>query len=612
VQHFANYTVGSGQTWMISSPTTIIATGHVEIDGTVVIGPGGSLAIFARSVTISGSIEPAAITAASAARMQTARRFPLASPAALPPNVIVSDTVVVASGATLRGGGSGSDGGIDIAAQSPSGTVTIEGNLLAQNGAPATTSSPPLTPGGAQAGGAVEIGTQAAIGTAGGLAALAGTQISAFEPASVNLTASADIGAGNGGAGYSDVNGALAGTTVTLNGTDGAPGGNVDIAAGTITMNAPLVAAGDGGRGGSAGVDSSGAHFSMPVDGKSVGQAGLNVVGTVGGGGNGGNVNLSGAVKGSLGIGGGGGGTGVFSARAGNGGPGGNGGTTVVIMHGDGSAGTPSAGPPIVFRGSMGFRNGGSGGNATTEIAGGNGGSVSLSGPGLANYRITFQNYANAGDGYGSCLVLPIPAKGTNGGTAANLSDAHTPYSATNSFNGGSGGDGETEGGVGTPAGTDDNGKKIGTDGQPGILCGIGTPPTATPTPTPTPTPAPSPSPSPSPTPAPSPTAVPSPTPSSLYGQLTVAPTTATTSYTSTQSFTVAEPGFTGVFQVVIGGPCSLAPPAPSGPGPQAEVATYTGGAIMSGQMGCVFQFTGPNASGTGSVSATYTAYFTP
>jgi hypothetical protein len=611
VQHVGSFTVPAGQTLIVSIPTAIFATGHVEIDGTIAFSGAGSLAIFGPSVTVAGTIGTRPVGAAARRGRRPARgakRIPAdASAGAGPGLLIASDNLDLQAGAYVD-----APGPCEIAALTDSGTITIAGELTAHSGADASASAPPGTAPGATPGGSVQIGTAQALADVIAVSTRAGTPVTPAEPNLV--TVSGKIFGGNGGDGYDDVEGSVSGTTVTLSASDGAAGGIVAIVAETVNIAGGTLDGGFGGAGGSAGTDFV-EVFATQVDGTGENAPGDDLVATVGGGGNGGNVSIVAEVLGAAAeeLGGDGGDNGILTAaRAGNGGPGGNGGSTNITLRAHGSNGTPAP-PPPAFSTTISLNGGGSGGSSnTSSVPGGSGGAVAIGGPGtFGNVAIAFTNYANGGDGYGICRVTP-PGPGTNGGKAMSLVDNFLPYGAKNSFNGGNGGDGNPTFGDGMPAGKDQTGKKIGLDGTSGVIC-VGIEPTPTPTPSPTPRATPVPSPTPSPTPG-VPTPTPTPTPvGSIYGPLIVNPSSGKSSSGATQTFTVTQTGYAQQWGVSIGGNCSINPAVPSGPGPVNVVVSHTGPPVAAGnQDSCIIVFSGPTPTGNGgSVTATYTATFT-
>jgi hypothetical protein len=565
VLNVPNLTVASGATLTLSAPTIYISTGAVEIDGTVVLAAGASIAIFAPQITIKGTIGAASLAASSSRRITSTRR-PSDTPLHLQPNMLLSDNIIID-----QQGGLTASPGIDLAAQSPGGTMTISGGLSTADGASATALSP-ATPGGN-----IEIGTAAAIDDVRTAALAAGFITAAFAPASVTI--SGQLHAGFGGNGYNDPSGVVNGGSVTVTGTDGAAGGNIEISAGSLTAAAATLQAGGGGFGGSAGPFPGGfgpgagqLAFATPVDGVGQGSAGLNLVATTGKGGAGGSVTIPATTSGQPRSmrGGLGGANGNANVRAGNGGPAGRGGTTMLIVGGYGSNGAPAINlpPPLVT--AILLTGGGSGGAAAPAgVNGGSAGAVTLSGSGLAGATIVIANYANAGRGFGTCSSPDVPNTGSNAGAPASLTDGKLPYTATNSFNGANGGDGLTAGGSGTLGGTDDTGKKIGTDGVKGAVC----PP---------------------------------------YGPLVINPPSGTSSFAVTQTFTATQTGWKQTWGVSITGNCSIAPATPSGPGPTNVVVSHTG-APLTAQDNCLVILSGPTPTGTGqSVDAFYRATFTP
>jgi hypothetical protein len=470
-----DFIVKAGQTETVTGNLGVFASDKIEVDGTLRVRPGVTLGLFSKGfVTINGIITSAS---ASASQNSRASHDVMPAPASAPIHVfVVGDNTNIGEDSKLDEPKPGE--GIAFVTTTSGGQITLGGSMELPNGADGTDAADPGTPGGAQPGGSVEIGTQSAIDLVKEVSKQFGQTITAAAPAKVEVTGT--IHAGNGGRGFSDVNGKRLSPSQLLTAGDGAHGGDVVIVAKEIVIRSgATVTAGDGGDGGYTGYDPvTGKQFNASVDGQGPDHAGLNLVAHLGKGGDGGKVSLRGNDHGVGHAGSGGSAGELILARAGNGLQGAAGGFTDVEaaipgMNGDGK---PAARNKLAI---IDLRGGGSGAPGTDpKTPGGPGGSVAIDGPkGFQVQSLDFQKYANGGSGFNGCNTKPT-VSGSNGGNSQGFNNPgkltyKIPFN--DSFNGGAGGDGSPVAGSGGTAGTDSaTGAKIGTDGSNGKTCPLG------------------------------------------------------------------------------------------------------------------------------------------
>lgn len=171
----------------------------------------------------------------------------------------------------------------------------------------------------------------------------------------------------------------------------------------------------------------------------------------------------------------------------GNGGPGAKGGELRMIIGSHSARGNitvpagvtvePSPANPGTFN-TVNISGAANGGNATDPSqSGGAGGSIVVRGSDAAAASasvrtITLDNVSNGGTGYNGCVVRP-KVDGTHGGPAGQLQRKQTPMTHSKSFNGGKGGDGHDDQGIGGAAGRDleNAGALLGAHGVGGVDC---------------------------------------------------------------------------------------------------------------------------------------------
>lgn len=293
--------------------------------------------------------------------------------------------------------------------------------------------------------------------------------------------------AGGGGLGFDSEQGTVHGTlnpcidrgsgdraVIESRGGNGGNGGTVRLLAKQVVVKRSTVLPGYGGTGGHA--------YDKAVGRPLPGHGGIDVLAWSGDGGAGGGIFIEGHYTGQPIRAGRAGEAGIVIAAAGNGGPSCDGGRTTVLLGRPGELGAskgegtePPRVGPFSRAGDITLANGGNGGPAEDRNhAGGNGGFVGL---GIQDRRknhpldppvnfnccyvshITVHNYANGGAGFSGCAASPA-VNGTDGGTGGRLFAGKfqgsplrkfpelpdLTLSATDSFNGGPGGDGDPVG----------------------------------------------------------------------------------------------------------------------------------------------------------------------
>ncbi|MBV8722552.1 MAG: hypothetical protein JO277_10400 [Candidatus Eremiobacteraeota bacterium] len=464
-----HWLVPEAETLKVDGNLAVFASQEIDVEGALEIEkPGISLALFAPTIIINGGIgsgykgttltgqsKVADVISGCDVRLLSASRVASAQG---------DDLAVSASGPACRlyvgtnsalGGGLGLDG-------------------TAQQGLRDATD-----------GGSLYVGTKYAIDAAEHLARGDGVKRKAYEPATVVLGDGAILYGGSGGNGGS-VNGVYvpppADRWIFQPGIGG-DGGSVFIAAGKLEAlpgmpAGAIVAGGNGGTGGGAALS----KYDQ-LNGTSAHADGYDAKVIEGSGGQGGSVDVASNTPNFHYEAGNGGNAGTVTVAGGNGAqtPVGNGGNLTLNfgLIGDSGEGTRNprqephdgAYPPITFVGGE----GGTAPNGTTA-AGGNGGTLTVFGPGKVlpqGYQVTIGDFGDAGFGQSAC-----GSAGARGGNGGNLTLEHGVTLANidllvghSYFNGGNGGFGTPPGSGGTGGIVNTTGAKIGQDGMAGSQC---------------------------------------------------------------------------------------------------------------------------------------------
>ena len=489
-----DFIVAAGTTATATGNLKVLASGKIQIDGTLLMNPGVGIELHAKGLlSVSGTVDRSS-TAAQPTRIA----------GSAPQQAGAATNVCSPGGAGFFSNNfemSGTLNGLSVVIGSISGggTMTISGSITSANGAAGTNSTKA-----GEDGGNIGLGSP-----------VTGNKCGIKPPE--NIIISGSITAGNGGDGFDDNKGS--GTfDITAIASSGGLGGHLTIEAekgGTIDLTGASITTGNGGRGGRTPFGP--LAISAP-DGKAEGQRGGDLRMRVGIGGAGGDLidhTVLAVVKGTPAkvVIGNGGDSGAGSGNAGNGGPGGKGGDTTVTLNPPGRGGQA--------RGFNSFTDGVAGKVLTTFLSNGGRGGASdqpgkKGGPGGAT-RVFLTDgevwgvgsdavdvsasYANGGDGFNGCAQLP-PVDGTDGGNGGSFALAHfvgvlsSDARVNDSFNGGKGGNGQPKFGDGGRAGTRSGGANSPAftfhnsfqAGMTGVLCPTEATPTPTDTPTATPT----------------------------------------------------------------------------------------------------------------------------
>lgn len=438
-----DYVIPAGTTQTATSDLKVLASGKIDIEGTLLINPGVSVALLSKKALIVNGNIKAVAPPAKLTRQQAGSEAPF---------VATGDSDSYITHIDLSEGSSP----VYISSAGAGGEVLKVGSVKGGNGHTSFVYEE-----NGQDAPSIEIGTNKAV-----TAARNGGNPDASAPATVELTGLIDAGLGGGG--FTDQKGVTDALQVTLKGSNGGAGGSVNIVAtSAITGQGAEIRGGFGGVGG--------ACVATVPAATQPRQTGLNCVATLGDGGRGGSVNLSAkTVAGVTVQPGQGGDEGRCVLDGANGGPGGgNGGSTTVTLGNTGTAGTSNVAsvPPPAF-GTVSITLGGGDGTNSDDnrYPGGKGGDITVKNPsGKKNYTL-YLMYSAGGDGFGMCGAPPYSA-GSKGGDGGTVMTAGLPYSLkSGGFGGGKGGAGSPAG-TGGSAGKDENGKLLGKNGVDGQSC---------------------------------------------------------------------------------------------------------------------------------------------
>jgi hypothetical protein len=500
------FTVASGKTISVSKNLAVFASTAVEIDGTLNVPRGISVAFFSPSFTLRGFIYAptnkkytgAVNDLVSACQIYAAART----------NWFVGAGDNLAFTSSKKRGSSkpctvyvGATGG-----GSASQTITLQPGV--QGG---TDKKRPL----GQNGGWIEIGTPQAIAATQKLAKKdKHGSLKAYAPDVVELNS--QLAAGNGGKGKSDDNGKLSGETYTFTARSGGIGGSVQVVAGKITGSVPQIFAGTGGNGGdlaTALAEIYGIPFLLDSSDPAA-PNGLSAVLTMGAGGGGGEVVVKAKTPATIDErSGDGGNPSAFPNPTGAGSSccstvtvntptfTGNGGSFTLYLAAPGKRGPGGNDRPTVpkngsyqamtFNGGDGSANLNFYAGAGASVQGGTGGDLTIVPPqhlpmsALGGYglSITVDYFGEGASSLENCNGVPPSPAGLNGGNGGSLHDnglmpyitvidypPTPPATGAPSFEGGDGSNG-TPPGNGGKGGSNDEGAHIGQDGAQGAAC---------------------------------------------------------------------------------------------------------------------------------------------
>jgi len=450
----ATFEIPAGQTRRVVGDLRINTTGDLRIAGTLQIPPGVNVVLNA-----GGDYEQTGNLEASSAGATVAKL-------AVPPTVDtrgVSPYSTRVSGVNVRCAGRtdlppGSNF-VACTAGNQAGNITISGAVTLPAGADGTAPSD-LRRG--KGGGAILIGSANAV-----------ELIKEVNPKAIapnTVTISANLRAGDGGNGYSDVGGAVSGLDRAAEPGRGGHGGDVTVGSGNVLtiVGAVDFQPGKGGGGGFVGRERTGGDgFLVAGDGSVRGRRGGSVTVNPGSGGDAGVVSVSAPVSnGSATIkkARGGACSSIF-VRSGTGGPAGDGGWVTIYLtrngkNSDGQA--ENIASQVVVQG-------GHGGRGDADSQGGGGGNLAIEESEPAGRSVTIEDAFRGGDGFDGCAQQPR-VQGTFGGRGGTMDYGGVPLILGRTPNGGDGGPSIniiTNGGVRGKL----NGAAAGRDGEKGIGC---------------------------------------------------------------------------------------------------------------------------------------------
>lgn len=460
-----NFTIAAGETRLATGDLVVRASKSIEINGTLLVNEGADISLLSEGpVTISGNIRPnvteSPVKTNSSAILSQNIKYTHADSGD-------SSIAICSPKVTITADGDMSLSSSLLIATVGAGIVEIYGNVRTRDGADGT-----IEHYHGEDGGDIDIGTDSALDL---IRNQRGVPTAAM-PASVKIPAS--LRTGSGGRGYNDHAGHRDGETQYYIAGLGGLGGKIRISSvALIDLTNGRLFAGHGGDGGSVWFQRD-ADYSH-LDGKEIGEQGLNVIATSGGGGIGGSVILTTPnIISSPSINPGSGGSiGNIRVRAGNGGAGGRGGNTIFNIGtlGFNGAITPTLDNFFVLRtvnATVYLMKGGNGGASISPgMPGGAGGNVQNNVSGAIRF-LAVNNYSNGGNGYNGCQSTPVTS-GTSGGNGGTI-DVQTsvaeldPVILNTVARGGDGGNGNPPG-IGGEAGKFDD--KSGLSGVAGGPC---------------------------------------------------------------------------------------------------------------------------------------------
>jgi hypothetical protein len=444
-----NFAIPAGTRQTVTSDLVVKATDSIDIAGTMIVKPGVSVALLSDNrLTISGSVESEG--AASSAVITSRGREG------------GGDNFVIRAGDTQLSGTIRVDKNVYGCGHGDNAKLTLTGTLATLPGAKGKDRTDD-----GDAASSIEIGT------AGAASVIEQKGRTCSQIAIIDIRAGSSLTAGAGGDGFDDKDGVQTGGDRTFTCTSGGKGGAIALQAVDIIGNG-TVKGGEGGRGGLCSLVGP-----RSLDGLTPGAKGGSVTMTLGDGGNGGDVTLTGSISGTLPVASGpgrGGNAGRGFPWAGDGGPGGDGGDMAIKVGIKGASGSGAGtAPPAAFAALIQGDGGNGGDSEDPNMPGGKGGTLTITERLGRPVELNGQSYIgddltgalNGGFGFNGCAVVP-QVKGTRGGDAGNVVSP-VAIQPRKSQKGGDGGDG-TQPALGGTGGSQ-GGNKVGADGRAGEVC---------------------------------------------------------------------------------------------------------------------------------------------